>query len=150
MLEQASWTWGLSLIVLTIAFHATGAVVMAAVTHRIHIRLEKQEFDPLRTIPIVIGIVAAVGLILGTMHGVEAFLWAAAYVWLGAFGSLMDALFYAMGAMTTLGAAGLDLPLQWRMMGVLEAMNGMLLFGISTAFIFAEMQVYWPMLSRKH
>jgi hypothetical protein len=29
----------------------------------------------------------------------------------------------------------------------LEAANGMLLFGISTAFIFAEMQGYWSMLS---
>jgi hypothetical protein len=35
----------------------------------------------------------------------------------------------------------------WRMMGALEAANGMLLFGISTAYIFAEMQVYWSMLS---
>ena len=35
----------------------------------------------------------------------------------------------------------------WRMMGALEAANGMLLFGISTAYIFALMQVYWAMLS---
>ena len=33
------------------------------------------------------------------------------------------------------------------MMGALEAAGGMLLFGISTAYIFAVMQVYWPMLS---
>ena len=36
------------------------------------------------------------------------------------------------------------------MMGVLELVNGMLLFGISTVYIFAVMQVYWPMLSRRH
>ena len=35
----------------------------------------------------------------------------------------------------------------WQMMGALEAANGMLLFGISTAYIFAVMQVYWSMLS---
>jgi hypothetical protein len=148
MLERASWTWGLSLIVLTIAFHTTAAVVMAFVTHEIRRRIEDQAFDPLRAIPIIIGIVAAVGLILGAAHGLEATLWAAAYVWLGAFGSWMDALFYSMGAMTTLGATGSALPLTWRMMGVLEAMNGVLLFGISTAFIFAQMQVYWPVLWR--
>jgi hypothetical protein len=108
MLERASWTWGMSLILLTIAFHATGAVAMAVAAARIRIRLEKLAFDPLRTIPIVIGIIAVVGSILCTMHGVEAMFWAAAYVWLGAFGSLMDALFYAMGAMTTLGAAGCE------------------------------------------
>ena len=35
------------------------------------------------------------------------------------------------------------------MMGALEAGNCMLLFDISTAYIFAVMQVYWPMLSRR-
>ena len=32
------------------------------------------------------------------------------------------------------------------MMGALEAAGGMLLFGISTAYIFAVIQAYWPML----
>jgi len=33
-------------------------------------------------------------------------------------------------------------------MGALEAVNGMLLFGVSTAFVFAVMQAYWSMLAR--
>jgi len=37
----------------------------------------------------------------------------------------------------------------WRMMGALEAMDGMLLFGISTAYIFTVMQTYWPLLTRR-
>jgi hypothetical protein len=32
-------------------------------------------------------------------------------------------------------------------MGTLEAADGMLLFGISTAYMFAMMQAYWPMLT---
>ena len=36
-----------------------------------------------------------------------------------------------------------------RMMGALEAMDGMLLFGISTAYIFGMMQAYWPMMTRR-
>jgi len=35
-----------------------------------------------------------------------------------------------------------------RMMGALEAADGMLLFGTSTAFIFAVMQAYWPIMTR--
>jgi hypothetical protein len=79
--------------------------------------------------------------------GVEAAIWAAAYVWLGALGSLTDAVLYSLDSMTTRGASGLTLAPHWQMMGALEAANGMLLFGISTAYIFAEMQVYWSMLS---
>jgi hypothetical protein len=33
---------------------------------------------------------------------------------------------------------------------VLESAGGMLLFGISTAYIFTVMQSHWPMLSRRH
>jgi hypothetical protein len=32
-------------------------------------------------------------------------------------------------------------------MGALEAVDGMLLFGVSTAYIFSVMQTYWSMLT---
>jgi hypothetical protein len=34
----------------------------------------------------------------------------------------------------------------WQMLGALEAADGMLLFGISTAFIFTVMQLYYQRL----
>ena len=98
-------------------------------------------------IPIVIGLVGAVGLLLAVLHGIEATIWAAAYLWLGALGSPIDAMLYSVDSMSTRGASGLTLQRHWQMMGALEAIHGMLLFGISTAYIFAVMQVYWPMLS---
>ena len=39
--------------------------------------------------------------------------------------------------MSTRGSSGLVLTGDWRLMGVLEAADGMLLFGVSTAFAFA-------------
>jgi hypothetical protein len=42
--------------------------------------------------------------------------------------------------MATRGASGLVLQPHWQVMGALEAADGMLLFGISTAFIFTVMQ----------
>jgi hypothetical protein len=53
---------------------------------------------------------------------------------------------YSIDAMTTRGASGLMLQPHWQMMGALEAADGMLLFGISTAYIFASMQAWRPML----
>ncbi|MGA7734221.1 MAG: hypothetical protein WCB22_02000 [Pseudolabrys sp.] len=49
--------------------------------------------------------------------------------------------------MSTRGASGLTLPRSWQMMGALEAVDGMLLFGVSTAYLFSVMQVYWSMLT---
>ena len=37
---------------------------------------------------------------------------------------------------------------QWQLMGALEALNGMLLFGLTTAFLFAMIQKVWPLGSR--
>jgi len=98
-------------------------------------------------IPIVIGGIGAVGLLLAVLHGIEAAIWAAAYVWLDALASPHDAILYSLDSMTTRGASGLVLEPHWQIMGALEAANGMLLFGISTAYIFAVMSEWWPVLS---
>ena len=147
LLESVNWTWGLSLIAMTIAIHATGVVMMALVGLVIRARLETRNLGFRHVILIMIGVVGAVGLLLAVLHGIEAAIWAAAYVWLGALNSPKDAILYSLDSMTTRGASGLMLEQHWQMMGALEAANGMLLFGISTAYIFALMQVYWSMLS---
>ena len=149
-MEPANWIWGLSLIALTIAIHAIGVVVLAVVSVRIRAWIANRRLGLRYVIPIVIGLVAAVGLLLAVVHGIEAAIWAAAYVWLGALDSPVDAILYSVDAMATRGASGMTLQGPWRMMGALEAADGMLLFGMSTAYIFALMQVYWPMLSRRH
>jgi hypothetical protein len=73
----------------------------------------------------------------------EAGFWAAAYWWVDALASPEEAVLYSLDSITTLGASGLTLPQHWRIMGALEAADGMLLFGISTAFMFAVTQKYW-------
>ncbi len=147
-MESINWTWGLSLIALTVAIHTTGVVMMALGGLVIRVRwLETRTLSLSYVIPIVIGMIAAVGLLLAVLHGIEAAIWAAAYVWLGALNSSKDAILYSVDSMTTRGASGLSLEPHWLMMGALEAADGMLLFGISTAYIFAVMQMYWPMLS---
>ena len=146
-MESVNWAWGLSLIVLTIAIHTMGVVLMAVAGLRIRARLETRNLGFWHAILIVICVVGTAGLLLAVLHGIEAAIWAAAYVWLGALNLPKDAILYSVDSMTTRGASGLMLEQHWQMMGALEAANGMLLFGISTAYIFAVMQVYWSMLS---
>jgi hypothetical protein len=138
-----NWIWGLSLIALTIGIHATGVTFMVWVLHNIRIRLASRGLRLTDAAAIVIGAITAMGLLLAALHGIEAALWAAAYLWLGALGSLETAILYSLDSMATRGASGSMLESRWQMMGALEAANGMLLFGISTAFIFAVMQFYY-------
>ena len=149
-MDLASWSLGLSLIVLTVAIHTTAVVLMAfGLETRIRVRLDRHKPDRLRAIPTVIGHIGAVALILAALHGLEGVLWASAYWWLGALDSFTDASIYALATMTTFEIPGLTLPARFQMISALEAVNGVLLFGISTAFLFAVMQVHWQLLSHR-
>jgi len=139
--------WGLSLIVLTVTIHATAVVLLAFAGVRIDARLEGRGLKIRNLIPILICLVGVIGLLLAVLHGIECGIWAAAYVWLGALDSPLDALLYSLDSMSTRGASGLTLQRPWRMLGALEAVDGMLLFGVSTAYLFAVMQVHWSMLT---
>lgn len=146
---ETNWAWGLSLITLTIAVHATALTFMALVLRRIWVRAESPGNQWLRRqLLTMIALIAVVGLLLALLHGIEAGLWAAAYWWLGALGSGSDALLFSVDSMSTRGASALTLERRWHMMGALGATDGMLLFGISTAFIFAVMQGHWQLMTQ--
>ena len=148
MLGNPSWRWGLSLIVLTMTIHAAAVLIMAFVGTRIRVRLETRSLPQWNLIAILICTTGLIGLILAMLHGIECGIWAAAYLWLGAVDSQTDALLYSIDSMATLGASGLTLQRPWQLMGGLEAVNGMILFGVSTAYVFAVMQLYWSMLAK--
>src|SRR5262245_21210987 len=147
MLDHQGWLWGLSLIVLTMAIHATAVVVLTFVVMRIRCRLESRGVELWSLIAILICIIGVIGLLLAMLHGIESVIWAGAYLWLGALDSPMDALLFSLDSMSTRGASGLTRQRPWQLMGPLEAVDGMLLFGVSTAYIFSVMQAYWSMLA---
>jgi hypothetical protein len=133
---SASWCLGLVLIALTIAVHALGIVMIARVLRRSYQIARRAEQDIRRPTAIAAALIGLVGMLLAILHGFEAAVWAVAYLWLGAIVSERDAILYSVDSITTRGASGLVLDGQWRLMGALESADGMLLFGISTAFMF--------------
>ena len=148
VLGNPSWLWGLSLIVLTITIHAAAVLIMAFVGTRIRVQLETRSLRQWNLIAIQICATRLIGLLLAVLHFIECGIWAAVYLWVGALDSPTDALLYSVDSMSTLGATGLTLQRPWQLMGGLEAVNGMILFGVSTAYLFAVMQVYWSMLAK--
>jgi multisubunit Na+/H+ antiporter MnhF subunit len=149
-MDLPSWSLGLSLIVLTIAIHTTVVVLMAfSLEARIRVRVGTNTPERLRAIPTVIAHIGAIAVLLAALHGLEGVLWALAYWGLGALDSFTDASVYSLATMTTSEIPGLTLPARWRMLSALEAVNGALLFGISTAFLFAVIQVHWQSVHRR-
>ena len=147
MLDQPSWHWGMLLIALTLAFHAAAVVMIGIVAVSIRFRPETRSLDLWKLIPMMICIAAAIGLLLAVVHGIECGIWAVAYLRLDALESPRDALLFSIDSMSTRGASGLTLQSHWQLMGVLEAINGMLLFGVSIAWLFTVAQGYWLMIA---
>jgi hypothetical protein len=139
-----NWAWSLPLIVLTVVAHAFGlALIREQVVVPLTERLGRH-----RTSFVLAAIVAPTVLLLAVLHGIEAGAWAAAYVALGARPDFASAMLYSLSAMTTYGHAEIFLAQHWRLMGALEALNGMMLFGLTTAFLFAVLQRHWPAVGR--
>lgn len=140
---DVDWAWSLVLIAVTVAIHLAGIGLIVNAIERFRVTLVRPSETHLGSTPTTIGVIVAVTLVLAVLHGIESLIWAVAYVRLGAFTSPSDAALYSVDSMTTRGASGLVPEEHWRMMGAVEAGDGMLLFGISTAFLFYVMLRLW-------
>jgi hypothetical protein len=77
-------------------------------------------------------------VVLGLMiiHAIEIWLYAVAFLAVGALGDLETALYFSTTSFTTLGYGDIVLDRHWRLFGAIEGANGLLLWGWSTAFLF--------------
>jgi hypothetical protein len=73
-------------------------------------------------------------------HLVEMAVWALLFMVLGEFPTFGVAYYHSAVNYTTLGYGDVAMSSAWRLLGPLEAADGMLLFGVSTAMIFAVIQ----------
>jgi Ion channel len=73
-------------------------------------------------------------------HLIEIALWAVLLVNIGEFQEFGSAFYHSAVNYTSLGYGDLLMTPSWRLLGPLETANGMLMFGVSTAMVFAVMQ----------
>jgi hypothetical protein len=137
---ELDWIWSLPLILVTVVVHVGGL----GLVYERAIRLSDSGAAGRRPMPIFLLRLAIVVLLATVLHSFEAAVWGAAYVWLGALPGQRTAMLYSLGAMTSYGHVNEFLPPDWQLMGALEALNGMMLFGLTTAFLFAIIQKIWP------
>lgn len=79
--------------------------------------------------------IATVAVLMGA-HLCEIAIWSLAYALVGAAPQGADRLYFAFVNFTTLGYGDIVPVPNWRLLGPMTAMNGVLLFGWSTAVIF--------------
>jgi hypothetical protein len=119
------------LVVATVLIHLVGLDVLLTLTG-LHVRRFATWVHLDR-------LIVPLGMVLGlfVLHGLEIWVYALTYRYVGPVESMERAVYYSISAYTTLGEAGGTLPRGWRVMGALEAVNGSLLIGWSIALMFS-------------
>lgn len=84
----------------------------------------------------LMAVMVATAAVLMLAHTTEVLVWALAYLILGAAPAESDLLYFAFVNYTTLGYGDITPVQAWRLTGPMTAMNGILLFGWSTAVLF--------------
>ena len=85
-------------------------------------------------------IVAAATSVALAAHLIEMAAWALVFVRCGEFRDFAAALYSSAENYTTLGYGDVVMSARWRLLGPLEAADGMLMFGVTTAMIFSVIQ----------
>ncbi len=93
-----------------------------------------QRIDPLspRGTAFTLGVVIA----MLALHGIEIWLFALAYIVLGAIPQLEPALYFSTISYSTVGYSDVHITPEWRLLGAFESVLGIFLLGWSTAFFF--------------
>ncbi len=133
---------GAAISVCNIAIHA---LVMTAVVRVARVAGARRTSRPSGRLIIVM--IASVSVLMAA-HASEVIVWALAYRIAGAAPAGADPVYFAFVNYTTLGYGDV-LPVErWQLLGPITAMNGILLFGWSTAVIFEVLRRTWGSATR--
>ncbi|MDH4612469.1 potassium channel family protein [Pseudomonas sp. BN102] len=114
----------------------------------VRFRPAEQSHDSLGRNTLLLGLVMLV-MLLGNF--VQMAIWAALFLYLGEFDKFETALYFSGVNFATLGYGDIVMTEEWRLLGPLEAANGILMFGVSTAVLTgAVMDVLKQARRRRH
>lgn len=140
----ASLILGTILISLTVAIHTFGLIevtrAVGFMTNRF--RMHGHRSRVLAMLVVVFGLFAILT--------VEVWFWAVAYRLIGVFPDFEHCLYFSTVSFSTVGYGDIVPLSQWRLLGALEAINGFLLIGWSTAYLVAASTRVGPFRSGEH
>ena len=122
----------LILIGICLLIHITGIIGLGVVMVSRRRSIERR-FGTIYNALVLIGVFATLML----LHLAESCIWAVFYTWRGLFENFETSLYFSLATYTTIGYGDVLLPERWRLLGTLEGISGVLLCGLSTAFLFA-------------
>jgi len=130
-----------ALIAMTIIIHGVGTTSWLRYLMHRH-TFDRGQLRPAQTL----GVLISTAIVLITLHLIEIVLWALGYLFVlptNELPTMESALYFSAVTFTTLGYGDITLNSDWRLLSGLEAIDGILLIGWTTAFLFAVLQRTW-------
>jgi len=84
-------------------------------------------------------VISTVLLMLFVGHLVQIAIWAALFMYVGEFSDFMTAFYHSAVNFASLGYGDIVMSEEWRLLGALEASNGVLMFGLSAGTMLSVM-----------
>lgn len=126
------------IVTVTVVIHTFGMMIAIRIIRKQ--KASQLTFQRFRSVPLV-GVV----LVMFFISIVEVLLWAATYLWVNTIESFEEAFYFSMVTFTTLGYGDIVLKGTWRLLASFEAAIGIIMFGWTTAIVFAAVQnIYFP------
>jgi hypothetical protein len=128
--------WGGTLVVITMAMHGVGMLVVLRINLAIKQWLGATKSLVLGLVPVILA-----SWMIMLVHLIEVVVWALFFVWKGAFPNRSLAYYFSLNEYTTVGSA-FSLPTHWRLLEGMIATAGLLTFAWSTGILFTLAQEF--------
>lgn len=116
------------MVLLTAIVHLLGLALLTRAL-RSHSRVMRR----VRILPVTVLLIASIGVI--GIHTAEIWMWAAIYLQLETFRTFEQALYFSTVTYASVGYGDLLLPKEWRIFGAIEGAAGIIMLGLSTAYL---------------
>lgn len=133
---------GLIIITINVIVQAFSTVYF----FRIFIPQYKRQMDRTQSIYPTLWMLVYLVLFLTLLHASQCTLWAIAYYfnpYITDLSSFEQAIYFSLITFTTIGYGDVTINSEWRILAGLEAVNGIMLIGWSTAMIFSFLQILY-------
>ncbi|HSE23406.1 MAG TPA: potassium channel family protein [Pyrinomonadaceae bacterium] len=132
------------MVAVCVVIHTTGLVIFFEWLGKRRALIEQH--SSMLSYALLLILVFAVIILL---HLADTGIWAAFYYWRNLFLDFETSFYFSLGSYTTIGYGDVVLPKPWRLLGGIEGVSGVLLCGLSTAFIFAIVNVLFRIRIQK-
>ena len=136
-----SMVLGVVLTLVTIGIHALGTAWWIG---RLKLRAKRARGSKIKLLPL--RLLCSTALLLLLLHMAEVVPWASVYLLLPGLDSIdsyEQATYFATVTFASLGYGDIVIDGPWRLLSAVQAMNGLLVFGWSTALLFAVVERIW-------